>query len=50
MHELFARAASLCFDQAVLRETENTRDSKQQNQLGSGGMIKTKNQSQTIGR
>lgn len=47
VNELFARAASLCFDQAVLRETENTRDSKQQ-QLGGGGLIKTKNPSQTI--
>ena len=46
--EMFARVAVLCFDQAVLRETENMRDSAKP-QIGSGGIKTSKNQSQTIG-
>lgn len=45
--EMFARVAVLCFDQAVLRETENLRDTSKP-QIGSGGIKTSRNQSQTI--
>lgn len=47
--EFFTRVAAICFDQSVLRETASLRENNGKTQLGSGSLIKTNNQSETIG-